>query len=56
MTLDYPFAGRPISVSVLHAQRRMPEGEVYLWWGGPNGRPTFGPLDTTWMIIGYASD
>ncbi len=56
MTLDYPFAGRPISVSVLYAQRRMPEGEVYLWWGGPNGRPTFGPLDTTWMIIGYASD
>lgn len=56
MTLDYPFVGRPISVSALYAQRRMPEGEVYLWWGGPNGRPTFGPLDTTWMVVRYASD
>lgn len=56
LTLDYPFTGLPIEVSGLYAQRRMPEGEVYLWWGGPDGRPTFGPLDTTWMIIRYASD
>ncbi len=56
LTLEYPFTGQPIRVSVLNNKTRMPKGEVFLWWGGPDGRATFGRLDTTWMIIRYASD
>jgi hypothetical protein len=56
LTLEYPFTGQLIWASVLNNKTRMPKGEVFLWWGGPDGRATFGPLDTTWMIIRYASD
>lgn len=56
LTLEYPFTRQPMWVSVLNNKTRMPKGEVFLWWGGPDGRPTFGPLDTTWMVVRYASD
>lgn len=58
LRLSYRVLDRPITATLVNpwTSERMPPGSVWLWWGGPDGRPTFGPLDTTWMYIPYGSD